>query len=141
MVTLPRAVYDAMVAHVKAGYPNEACGILAGDDTTEQVHKHYATRNAAADLGGDPRTFSQIAPNELLAIWNEIDANDWALLAYYHSHPETQAYPSPRDIKYSQGWPGTYYLIFTLIDPEHPHLRAYMIEGERVREEAITIVE
>lgn len=141
MVTLPRAIYDAMLAHVLAGYPDEACGILAGEDATNHVREHYPTRNAAADHGDDPRTFSVVASDDLLRIWNAIDAQDWALIAYYHSHPHSPAYPSARDIRYAQGWPGTYYLIFTLQDgPDQPQLRAFLIEGEQVREEAIAIV-
>ena len=31
MIRLPKKIYDEMVAHAKAGFPNEACGILGGD--------------------------------------------------------------------------------------------------------------
>jgi len=137
VVTLPRTIYDAMVAHVRAGYPNEACGVLAGDGAKPIAIRHYPARNAASDA----ETFSIIDGPELFAIWNEIDGNDWVLLSYYHSHPATQAYPSPRDIHYAQGWPGTYYLIFSLIDPEHPLLRAFLVEGETVTEHDIAIEE
>lgn len=136
VVTLPRAIYDAMLAHVGAGYPDEACGILAGDGVTPRALTHFPARNAAE---GDAATFSIIDPPELLAIWNAIDGNDQVILSYYHSHPRTQAYPSPRDIHYAQGWPGTYYLIFSLIDPDHPVLRAFLVEGEAVTEHEIAI--
>jgi [CysO sulfur-carrier protein]-S-L-cysteine hydrolase len=139
VVTLPQSVYDAMLAHVQSGYPNEACGILAGDAAGERIMKHYPAHNAAADVGDDPATFSIIAGSDLLRIWSEIDDNDWSLLAYYHSHPRTQAYPSPRDVRYANGWPGTYYLIFSLADPAHPVLRAFLVEGDRVIEDTIEI--
>ena len=141
MVTLPRAVYDAMLAHVRAGYPDEACGILAGDAPGGAITAHYPARNAAADVGDDPATFSIIAGPDLLALINAIDANDWVVFAYYHSHPRTPAYPSPRDIHYAGNWPGTYYLIFSLADLDRPILRAFLVEDGAVREDGITIVD
>jgi proteasome lid subunit RPN8/RPN11 len=124
-IRLPRAVFEAMRAHVQAGYPNEACGVLAG--VGGQVVKHYAATNAS----DTPETFSEIGSRELLAIWQEVDAHDWDFFAYYHSHPQTPAYPSPRDILLSQGWPGTFSLIFSLRDRHHPELRAFLIAADR----------
>jgi proteasome lid subunit RPN8/RPN11 len=124
-VILPRAVFAAMLAHVQAGYPNEACGVLAGDEG--RVVKHYPAANASET----PETFSEIGSRELLAIWQEVDARDWGFFAYYHSHPQTPAYPSPRDILLAQGWPGTFSLIFSLSDSQSPVLRAFLIAADR----------
>lgn len=134
VLPLPRAVLAAMLAHIEAGYPNEACGVLAGD-AQGRVARHFPAANASET----PRTFSEIGPTELLAIWNEIDARDWSMLAYYHSHPETPAYPSPRDILWSHGWPGTYYIIFSLADRASPIARAFLITGEHVAEYRIAV--
>ena len=134
VLALPRAVLAAMLAHVEAGYPNEACGVLAGD-ASNHVTRHFPAVNAS----DSPRTFSEIGATELLAIWNEIDERDWTMLAYYHSHPETPAYPSPRDILWSHGWPGTFYIIFSLADPNAPIVRAFLIEGESVAEHRVLV--
>ncbi len=135
MVELPQPIYAEMLEHVRRGYPNEACGILAG--ANGKIIKHYPTANAA----DEPETFSIIAAQDLLNIWNEIEGHEWDVFAYYHSHPRTQAYPSPRDIAYAQGWPGTYYLIFTLKDgPEQPGLRAFLIQNSAVQEEETHII-
>ena len=135
VVTLPQAIYAAMLAHVRAGYPNEACGMLAGDGVTLRACHDFPAVNAATE----PATFSIIDGPALLAIMNELDRNDWVPLAYYHSHPRTPAYPSPRDIQYAQGWPGTYYLIFSLSDPEQPVLRAFLVADDHVTEHEIAI--
>ncbi len=129
VITLPRAIFDAMLAHVQADYPNEGCGVLAGQ--AGRVVKHYA----AVNTSDTPETFSQIGSRELLSIVQEIDDNDWTVFAYYHSHPRTPAYPSPRDIKLSQGWPGTLYIIFSLREPEHPEMRVFSIDS------ALTVTE
>lgn len=129
---LRRETLVAMLAHVEAGYPDEACGILAGvgEQPDERVTWHVAAANAAKT----PRVFSEIAPQDLLDIWNTIEAHDWQLLAYYHSHPASPAYPSSHDVFWSQNWPGMYYVIFSLADRAHPIVRAFLIEGETVNE-------
>ncbi len=126
VIVLPRVVVDEMLAHVQAGYPNEACGVLAG--ANGRVVKNYPATNAS----DTPETFSEIGSQELLSIAMEIDDNDWTFFAYYHSHPRTQAYPSPRDINLSQGWPGTLYIIFSLRNPDAPEMRVFSIDSARV---------
>ncbi len=124
IITLPPVVFQEMLAHVQAGYPNEACGVLAGQNG--RVVKHYPATNVA----DTPETFSQIGSRELLRIAQEIDDNDWTFFAYYHSHPRTEAYPSPRDITLAQGWPGTLYIIFSLRNPEQPEMRIFSINSD-----------
>ncbi len=125
MITLPRIVYNEMLAHLQADYPNEGCGVLAGADG--RVVKHYPATNASTT----PVTFSEIGARELLSITLEIEENDWTVFAYYHSHPSTPAYPSPRDINLSQGWPGTLYIIFSLRNQEQPEMRIFTITSAR----------
>jgi len=93
VVRIPRAMYDEMVAHVVAGYPNETCGLLASKDG--RVVKNYPTANAARN----PDDFSEISPEDLLRIAYDIDEYDGEMYSYYHSHPRSEAYPSPRDIE------------------------------------------
>lgn len=135
VIHLPRVVVEEMLAHMRAGYPNEACGVLAG--ANGRVVKNYPATNAS----DTPETFSEIGSRELLSIAQEIDDNDWTFFAYYHSHPRTPAYPSPRDINLSQGWPGTLYIIFSLRNPEAPEMRVFSINSARVVTEHQTQIE
>ena len=123
VLRLPRAVVAEMLAHVAAGYPDEACGVLAG--ASGRVTRHFPAANASAT----PRTFSEIAPRELVAIWNAVDTNGWEMLAYYHSHPAGPAYPSPSDVVWARNWPGTLSVIFSLAAPAAPVVRAYLVDG------------
>src|SRR5690348_9710173 len=91
VIRIPEKLYQEMVAHVSAGYPNETCGALGSKG--EQVVKHYPTANAAEH----PDDFSEISEADLLRIYNDIDEYDGNMI-YYHSHPLTEAYPSARDI-------------------------------------------
>jgi proteasome lid subunit RPN8/RPN11 len=130
---LPRGVLAEMLAHVQAGHPDEACGVLAG--AGGRVARHFPATNASST----PRTFSEIGPQELLAIWNAIEEHDWQMLAYYHSHPASPAYPSPRDVLWSRGWPGTFYIIFSLADRAYPVVRAFQIAGKAIHEYRIDV--
>ena len=125
VMRLPRGIVDEMLVHIQAGYPNEACGVLAAGNG--QIVKHYPATNAAEH----PDDFSIIGPQEAVSINNEIDQNDWNYFAYYHSHPRSQAYPSSRDIDYAGYWPGTLYIIFSLRDLDHPEIRAFSIHRDR----------
>ena len=50
--------YEALVAHARAGYPNEACALLAGRDGS--VERVYALPNAEA---ARPSTWSSQGPS------------------------------------------------------------------------------
>ena len=78
-------------------------------------------------------------PGELLQVYNEMDTQGWELLAIYHSHPHTQAYPSITDVSRAH-WPGTVYLIVSLEDKANPVTRAFRIEDGNITEEELQVV-
>jgi proteasome lid subunit RPN8/RPN11 len=133
VVHIPEALYQEMVEHVVAGYPNEACGALGS--VGERVVKHYPTANAAEH----PDDFSIISDADMVRIYNDIDEYDGALI-YYHSHPITEAYPSVRDIAWAKR-SGYLYIIFSLqYRPEPPYARVFKIDsGGTVTEGAIVV--
>ena len=134
VVRIPQAIYEEMVAHVVAGYPNEACGALGSKDG--QVVKNYPTANAAEH----PDDFSIIDPLDLLHIYEDIDAYDGEMI-YYHSHPHSEAYPSPRDREWARH-SGYLYIIFShRLYPEPPYARVFSIDGDaEVTEGRVEIV-
>src|SRR6266700_4412311 len=95
VVRIPEAMYNEMLAHIVAGYPNEACGALGSVD--EVAVKNYPTANAAEQ----PDDFSIISETDIIRIYNDIDTYDGDMI-YYHSHPHTKAYPSARDIDWAK---------------------------------------
>lgn len=133
VLRLPRPMLAEMLVHIAAGSPDEACGVLAG--AGGRVTRHFPAANAAAT----PRTFSEIAPRELVAIWDTLDTHGWEMLAYYHSHPASPACPSSGDLAWARDWPGTLSVIFSLAVPAAPVVRAYLIQGEDVREHRIEV--
>ena len=43
MLTIPQAIYDAIIAHARKDFPLEACGILGG--TAGIVSEYYPVAN------------------------------------------------------------------------------------------------
>ena len=76
-----------MVAHIVAGYPDEACGLLASKDG--QVVKNYPTANAAEH----PDDFSIIDPEDLRRIFDRYLTATMARIM-----PTTTHTPGPKPI-------------------------------------------
>ena len=135
IVRIPGAMFKDMTAHVVAGYPNETCGLLASKDG--RVVKNYPTANAAEH----PDDFSEIDPQDLLKISYDIDEYDGEMYSYYHSHPQSEAYPSPRDIAWAKR-NKLYYIIFShQFYPEPPYARVFsVLDDDTVIEGRIELV-
>lgn len=112
---------DAIVAHARESAPDEACGLLAG-------HAADATRSVrCANTHEQPTTRYRIDPREQLRAFREIDDRGEELVAIYHSHPASQAYPSPTD-RAEAHYPDAFYVLVSLRS-EEPELRAFRIDG------------
>lgn len=123
VVRIPESIYQVMLAHIVASYPNEGCGVVGSVDG--QVVKHYPTANAAEQ----PDDFSIIAEADLIRIYNDIDDYDGEMI-YYHSHPQSEAYPSARDIDWAKR-SGYLYIIFShRFYPEPPYVRVFAINAQ-----------
>jgi len=128
---LDRDTYEAMVAHARSDFPYEVCGLLAGTDG--QVRKHYVIPNAARSM-----TFYQMDAKALLGAMNDMDDHDWDLMAIYHSHTHTEAFPSPTDVELAF-YPEAVYLIVSLQDADAPALRGFDIVDSKVTERILYV--
>ena len=78
-------------------------------------------------------------PRDLVRAFREMDDRGEDLVAIYHSHPASQAYPSPTDRAESADdrgeprFPGAAYLLVSLRGDE-PEVRAYRIKDAAVTE-------
>jgi proteasome lid subunit RPN8/RPN11 len=127
---LPRPIADEIAEHARTGLPDEACGILSGVDAT-------ATRfHPAVNADASPFRYS-IDSQDLLRIVTEIDDAEEDLLAIYHSHTRSPAFPSRTDVELAF-WPDAAYLIVSLAsDP--PDLKAYSIRDGRIAKRELQI--
>jgi len=132
MLRIARALRDEMVAHSRADHPDEACGLVAGSGGA-------ATRVIRMTNIARSPTFYEMDPREQLRVFNEMDDNDEDLVAIYHSHTATGAYPSRTDISIA-GYPDVHYVLVSTRDAEDAEFRAYRIADGIVTEEPVELV-
>lgn len=125
-----------LVDHAVADLPNECCGMIAG-------RGEVATRVLrAANSEGSPFMYV-MDPREQLRMMDAIDDAGDDLLAIYHSHTRSAAYPSRTDVELAF-YPDTLYLIVSIADRDAPEIRAFRLsrgapEGEQIAEEGVEI--
>lgn len=54
------------------------------------------------------------------------------LLAIYHSHTKSAAYPSQTDVNQAVAWPEQVYVIVSLADADAPEVRAYLLQDMKI---------
>lgn len=118
---------DEIVAHAREIAPEECCGIVTGRDgeaaAVERAENEFAHRMRY-----------RISADEMFRIYKLADGRGEEMLAFYHSHPRSEAYPSQTDVNEAAGLPESLHLICSLEDPEHPVVRAFAIRGKEVEE-------
>lgn len=128
-VVVPPELQREMIAHAAAERPLEACGLVGGRG--ERALRFHPTRNALRS----PVRYD-VDPRDLLRVTLAIEADGLELWGIFHSHPATEAYPSPTDVRLAH-YPDAHYLICSLRDPAAPVLRCFRIVGGEVAEVAI----
>ena len=132
MIRIPKTIYDQMLTHAKAEAPMECCGLLAGrNGTVEHIYP-------MANIEQSPVRYL-IDPKEQFAVFKEMRAREIELLAIYHSHPQTAAYPSATDVRLAY-YPDAVYVILSLQDRARPVVNAYRIVEEKITSEELKIL-
>ena len=129
---ISQVLIDEMVAHAREDLPNECCGMVAGLDgeATEVIR----VENAAAS----PLRY-EMDPTAQYEAWKSIEEGGRELLAIYHSHTKSAAYPSQTDVNQAVAWPDQIYLIVSLADEDSPDVRGYLLKDLRIADAEISI--
>ena len=117
---------DELVAHARDDAPNECCGMVSAADG--RLRAYFRAANEFAS----PMRF-QIDSGDQIRITNEIEARGEEIGAIFHSHPNSEAYPSQTDVNLARWWPGVLWVICSLAEPE-PVVRGFEIADGRVEE-------
>jgi [CysO sulfur-carrier protein]-S-L-cysteine hydrolase len=119
-VRLTRSQLEQILAQAVAEAPHECCGLLLGrGDAVEEV---FPGRN----VDETPRTRYVMDPRDQLRAFRLMDERGWDLVGIYHSHPQTEAYPSETD-KSRALYPDARYMIVSLREPAEPQVRAFRL--------------
>ena len=120
-----------IIDHCLTWYPNEACGIIAGRD--DQVLKLYLMKNA------EPSPVSYFMdPTEQFKAMKEMRSESLTMLGIFHSHPQSPAYPSPRDVSLAF-YDDVIYIIVGLVENKEPDVNGFEIVGGEIREAAVKV--
>jgi [CysO sulfur-carrier protein]-S-L-cysteine hydrolase len=130
---LPQAMIDEMVAHAQEDLPNECCGLIGGADGVAQTV--YRARNAFAS----PFSYRVDPQDQYRIIEKEMREHGEDLVAIYHSHTKSPAYPSQTDLNEAVSWPEQVYLIVSLQDREAPEVKAFWLKDEKIAETELVV--
>jgi proteasome lid subunit RPN8/RPN11 len=138
---LPRPIREAIVAHARAEYPNEACGLIVGDRPAADGGlplRYEPARNKAAS----PYRY-ELDPADLLRLTIETDDAGETFWGIVHSHTHTPAVPSPTDVGLAF-YPDALYVLVALDEGEadpttgEPGVRAWRIVDGTMHEVTLT---
>ena len=127
-ILIPPQIHHAMIEHARFCYPEEACGLVAMDEAGK-LRMVYATTNVDRS-----RVRFTVAPREHYGAIKHAERQGWTVAGSFHSHPESAAFPSGRDIAGALD-PEWLYFIVGLGD-EMPDVRAFRIRDYQVVEVA-----
>lgn len=134
---ISRNFVQAILEQSRAEYPDEACGVILGPVGSGKAVRIKPMVNAAHSP-----TFYEFDPKDLLALYREVDDLDEEIVVIYHSHTDTDAYPSRTDIAYA-GEPGAHYVLVSTRQEIAPQseFRSFRIIDGVATEEKVTITD
>jgi proteasome lid subunit RPN8/RPN11 len=138
MLMLSSEVVALMRAHLEAGYPHEACGILVGDVTYEAGRPAV---KRALDLVPVPNVWDVesenegqrnrylIAPDDVARADREASKRGLDIIGFFHSHPDHPARPSETDREYA--WPNISFVILSIRRGHAVDMRSWVLRDDR----------
>jgi [CysO sulfur-carrier protein]-S-L-cysteine hydrolase len=138
VLTIDRAIRDAIVEHARADHPDEACGVVAGLAGTDRPERFIPMANAARSP-----TFYEFDSADLLKLYRDMDERDEEPVVIYHSHSSTEAYPSRTDVSYASE-PNAHYVLVSTRDADglgEFQFRSFRIVDGVVSEEEVSVVQ
>jgi proteasome lid subunit RPN8/RPN11 len=130
---ISQQLIDEMVAHAREDLPNECCGMIGGRDgeALEVVR--------GINIAGSPLRY-EMTGQGMYDIYSGIEERGMELLAIYHSHTRSPAYPSQTDVNQAEFWPDPVYIIISLENEDEPDVKAYWLKDLRIADASLDVV-
>jgi [CysO sulfur-carrier protein]-S-L-cysteine hydrolase len=129
---ISQRLIDEMIANAREDLPNECCGMVGGREGEATVVIRVA--NSAAS----PLRY-EMDPQQQYDALKVIEDGGGELLAIYHSHTKSAAYPSQTDVNQAVAWPEQIYVIISLADQDAPDVKAYLLKDLRIVDAEIVV--
>jgi len=140
---LSQNALEEVQRHARESFPEECCGVVFSDakGASDRVYRLKNIQNKLHQL--DPLTYPRTAaiayamdPQELDAIIQEEQAMGATLKAFYHSHPDHEAYFSDEDKVFAcpfgePTFPGTAQIVISIYDRVVKRIAAFAWSIER----------
>lgn len=119
-----QAVLDAIIAHATTCAPDEACGLLGGSGGT--VTRFVPVTNAAQST-----TNFELDGAGMLAAETAIERSGDDVVGVMHSHPATEAWPSPTDLRDAAVYDPSAQFVHLIVSlaADRPVVRAFRLDG------------
>jgi proteasome lid subunit RPN8/RPN11 len=119
-----------MLNHCKGGYPHEACGILAGKGkAASELYKMANVEKSSVSYLMDS--------TQQFKVMKDMRDKDLSMVAIFHSHPSSQAYPSGKDVGLAF-YEDAAYIIVSLVEREAV-VKAFSIREGEIKEIGICV--
>ena len=118
-ITLTQSDKKILTEYAENEKPNESCAILFGKK--DIVSEVFLTEN----IEKSPVNFT-ISNDELIDAYKTAEDKKMDIIGIFHSHPNSDAYPSNTDKKFMQGNP----VVWIIYSGVNKDFRAYTLESE-----------
>lgn len=118
-IILSQSTRKILKNHAENEEPNESCAILYGKENV--ISDVFLTENIIKS-----QTEFTISNEQLIKGYKIADENNVQVIGIFHSHPNSEAYPSKTDEKFMQVNP-VVWMIYSGINKD---FRAYVLESE-----------
>ncbi len=130
MLRIKKNIFDEIIGHAKENPSAEVCGLLGGGNG--RIEKIYKMTNTSET----PDLCYFMDPKEQFKAIKDMRKLDLQMLAIYHSHTHSEAYPSAKDVSLAY-YSDAYYFIVSLTNT--PNVRAFKIIEGKISEEKIEV--
>lgn len=135
MLVLPPEIRAEIEGWIRAGYPEETCGLLVGKGRSGRTETSRATlaRNLNRERARDRY---ELDPADFMAADLAARESGLEIVGVWHSHPDHPAEPSETDR--AAAWEGWSYLIVEVTRSGIAAVRSWRLSAQRFDEEPIT---
>jgi len=122
-IVISKAQKELLLHHASKYNPFESCAILFGlvENTKNTVREVFLARN----IDESPINFT-ISNEELLKGYKIAEEKKLDVAAIFHSHPNSEAYPSATDQKFMDANP----VVWIIYSNSSDEFKAYVLESE-----------
>ena len=122
-----------LVKYAEAEKPYESCAILVGNESEEVwlVKKIFLTEN----ISKSEITFT-ISPDKEFEVDQTAKEMNMEIICIFHSHPESEAYPSKTDKKFMKVNP----FPWMIYSGETKEMNCFILENENVEQIPIRVI-